>query len=514
MKLCRLSGVKFHAMSLVALALIANTASAQNNWNVASGNFGVGSNWDVGAVPGVIDEAFINNGGVATLSSGDFRMESLSVASASATTGTFNMTGGAIRASTYRFGESGTTTSSISGGSLLADSALFVGPNNGSGIGTLNISGSSTRVQSNDDFGVGRQGNGIVNQSGGEARAPFLFIGKYGTGVWNHSGGLLRQTGGDLEIGDGGNPSQTGNIGPRNGSMNITGGVVHVGGNFAIGNRSGTGTVNISGGALAVTGSDGGGSNIYVGRGMDWGTPGAGGPVEMRVTGGNAIIVGAGDFLMNPTQIASSSTLVAEITGTAHTTIRVAGNADITNGKLKVDLTGYNPVSGNSWTLLTAGADISAAVTTIDNMVAAGGFDQLAHAVPNTPGTLMGTFASTDFSLAPLTSGLSWNVSYANNSVTLSVTGTAIPTFTADFNKDGKVDGLDLTKWKSDYGVNANSDANGDLKSDGADFLAWQRQFGSGVPASPIVAAVPEPSSVILFAGAMVSLIARRRRSA
>jgi hypothetical protein len=39
----------------------------------------------------------------------------------------------------------------------------------------------------------------------------------------------------------------------------------------------------------------------------------------------------------------------------------------------------------------------------------------------------------------------------------------------ADFNHDGKVDGLDYLLWQRGAG-----DANGDSKTDGLDFLIWQ----------------------------------------
>lgn len=255
-------------------------------------------------------------------------------------------------------------------------------------------------------------------------------------------------------------------------------------------------------------------NDIYVGRGYQFdGYPvGFGGPTSLRVIGDDAIIIADGNFTMKGNDIAISSTLIAEITGSTHTTIKVAGDADISRGILKVDLTGYTPVSGNSWTILQAGADLTASKASIDAIVANGGFDPLTYSEPGFLGTLIGPFASVDYSLAPLTPGLSWNIAYNNNAVTLSVTGTA--SYAADFNHDGKVDGADLTKWKADFGVNANSDANGDGKSDGADFLKWQQQFGSGVPAAAAIGAVPEPAAIALLglAAMGVGAFARTRR--
>jgi hypothetical protein len=109
----------------------------------------------------------------------------------------------------------------------------------------------------------------------------------------------------------------------------------------------------------------------------------------------------------------------------------------------------------------------------------------------------------------------------ANGRVTLAVTGTGDDAFVgdhtvrgaydltltlggggfaADFNNDGKVNGLDLTAWKAAYGATQVGDADDDNDSDGADFLIWQRQFGSGTPSAAAVAAVPEPAGALLFA--------------
>jgi hypothetical protein len=88
----------------------------------------------------------------------------------------------------------------------------------------------------------------------------------------------------------------------------------------------------------------------------------------------------------------------------------------------------------------------------------------------------------------------------------------------ADFDNNGKVDGADLTVFKSSYNKNANADANGDGVSDGQDFLIWQRTFGNDATQSVVAlsasdlallgfsTAVPEPSAILLFAvGAFVA---------
>lgn len=96
----------------------------------------------------------------------------------------------------------------------------------------------------------------------------------------------------------------------------------------------------------------------------------------------------------------------------------------------------------------------------------------------------------------------------------LQFTPATAPSYSADFNGDGRVDGDDLIQWQGDFGPNPGSDSDGDGDSDGADFLAWQRQVGSGVPLQTANAAVPEPGTLALVAMAAVSWRRLRRRNA
>ena len=92
--------------------------------------------------------------------------------------------------------------------------------------------------------------------------------------------------------------------------------------------------------------------------------------------------------------------------------------------------------------------------------------------------------------------------------VAFAPTGAKIP---GDFTGNGMVDGDDLAKWKTDFGVGAGSDANGDNATDGADFLIWQRQYGQGATIAA-AASIPEPASLMLLSTASIAIVVASRR--
>ncbi len=86
---------------------------------------------------------------------------------------------------------------------------------------------------------------------------------------------------------------------------------------------------------------------------------------------------------------------------------------------------------------------------------------------------------------------------------------------TADFNKDGDVDGADFLIWQANFGTvtgatSNTGDANADGAVDGEDFLLWQAAFGgSGGEAATTI---PEPATAMLLAFCTVFLALRSRR--
>ena len=87
-----------------------------------------------------------------------------------------------------------------------------------------------------------------------------------------------------------------------------------------------------------------------------------------------------------------------------------------------------------------------------------------------------------------------------------------------DFDANDVVDAADLANWKANFGASgvathAQGDADGDRDVDGSDFLVWQRQLGSGAPASPSTASVPEPATLMLACVAALGMAETARRT-
>jgi hypothetical protein len=132
-----------------------------------------------------------------------------------------------------------------------------------------------------------------------------------------------------------------------------------------------------------------------------------------------------------------------------------------------------------------------------------------------------------------------WSISYtgnitwtdAGNSVVDSITGPGTGTDVvlmglssetvavddADFDGDSDVDGNDLLIWQRGVGVgnnNATGDADGNNIVNAADLAIWKTQFGDGPGGAGAASAVPEPAAGAMFATALLSLAAMRRRQA
>ncbi len=213
--------------------------------------------------------------------------------------------------------------------------------------------------------------------------------------------------------------------------------------------------------------------------------------VESTIFTNNAALAVAAEeksTILGNLALTSSSILDMQL-GNDYSHLWVTGDASL-GGTLSLSLApNYNPQSGDSFEILRSS-------------------------------NLTGTFSLEVMTTNP---GLLWDVDYVSDSVFVTFGVTAPPGSGADFNGDGIVDAGDVAIWKNNFGLGANpppvatqgdGDANGDGVVDGADFLLIQQQFGGPPPAVPAVAAVPEPSSILLALATFgLPLAVRRRRS-
>jgi hypothetical protein len=163
------------------------------------------------------------------------------------------------------------------------------------------------------------------------------------------------------------------------------------------------------------------------------------------------------------------------------------------------DFTGLVAAGETGWEIVAPTADaISELNLTSSTLFSEGG--KISLGTGYTPGAAEDAGLTFEYTLAGSDTTMFGFVQY--------VTG-----FSADFNNDDKVDGVDLSKWQGAFGVDASADADGDGDSDGADFLAWQQQHLSGVPLQATSEAVPEPSVWLLLTAGFPGLAMMRRRS-
>lgn len=135
------------------------------------------------------------------------------------------------------------------------------------------------------------------------------------------------------------------------------------------------------------------------------------------------------------------------------------------------------------------------------------------------PGTAKPVDPIMTFNDSTFTSGRAGIVHNENDDNTIGVfrfataQDTPLPDLVAgDYDCDRDVDGADFLLWQRDFGstINLAADGNGDLVVDGLDLDVWKASFGASATAA--IAAVPEPSSLVLLATAALGACFRKRR--
>jgi fibronectin-binding autotransporter adhesin len=434
---------------------------------------GSGSTWtNIGAL-------FVGQNGKATLNISNNGLVTATATSISSNS-QINVTSGGRLAVTGNLTVNGTGNVTASSGGRIEAGNVFVAPSGGTA--TLTIAGPNTAfVQSGAstitighptigtaainvrDGGVISSGNGAITIN---AAGAMLLDGAASAGTFNANGNMTVH--GTLQVGNS-SPGVGGALNINAGLM-INGGGVHLSSGVldaaAIEFANG-GTFDFDGGTLHIDDFQ----NNLINQG---GTLAPGHSV------GHTKIIG------NYTQL-GAATMAIEIGGVISgqwDTISVTGNA-ILDGTLQVALlNGFQPVLGNSFTILT---------TTFGNV--GGKFD-------------------TD--PLPINAGLAFDVIYNSRSVVLQVVeATGLP---GDYNEDGTVGAADYIVWRKNVGAPTinNRDPNGIGVIGQADYNFWRLHFGEtsasgAAPISSASGAVPEPTSQRMLTLAILAIFSRRR---
>ena len=236
------SFVRFVGIAAAVLLLMSSPpARADITWNVASGDWSSGGNWNGGVVPTSTDTADICNGGTATITQTGAMCYEVVLS-----TGTVEMTGGSLAVSNFAYVGCYTTGNfTQSGGTNSISTGLYVGYEPGSS-GTYNLSGSGL-LSAGWYEQVGLYGAGTFTQSGGTNNiSSELYLSYFpgSSGTYNLYGSGLLSTGG-VSVGE----YATGNFTQSGGTNTIS--TFLALGEYAGGN----GTYSLSGGQLSITGT-------------------------------------------------------------------------------------------------------------------------------------------------------------------------------------------------------------------------------------------------------------------
>jgi T5SS/PEP-CTERM-associated repeat protein/autotransporter-associated beta strand protein len=391
-------------------------------------------------------------------------------------------------------GEGSVTVSA--GGHLQADVELLVN-RFAEGNATLTVTGPGSMVTTGGNLRVADEGSGIFQiAAGGVANSESGYLAPnaataqatvsiLGAGsAWNIAGSLDVGGLGDatLTVGDGGLLST---------------GFAYVGGY----NTSGSGAATVSGANSLWTLNN----SLLVGQL---------GPGQLRIENGGHVSASGGLEIESMGQLIGDGSIQAQVFNNGSVTPGGASGAmsidgDYTQagmGSLRVNIG-----SAMSFSRLDVSGEVALAgvltVTLAQGYVPSG---QQSFDILDWDGGLTGTFDSIEF---PTLGGLlTWDDSQLYTAGILSVTGSVLD---ADFDEDGDVDGNDLTKWESGFGMSSaashtSGDADSDQDVDGRDFLVWQQQTG----VAPPVTSTPEPTATSLIAIGILAAAASAGRNA
>ena len=204
--------------------------------------------------------------------------------------------------------------------------------------------------------------------------------------------------------------------------------------------------------------------------------------------GGSLFVLSGSESLLIGDLTFTGSSVLGLTAGPAAGTLDVTGMADLAGALLTLDYSaGVTPTNGDTYQIFQA----------------AGG-------IMNFPGTPMVP--------VPVSDGIRlWDVAQVGfDTLIATFNGALANPMGSDFNGDGVVDQLDIAIWQNNFPIaggagktQGDSDNDGDV--DGADFLKIQLEFG--LPPTFPIAAVPEPSTLVLALLTLVGCPRRRRLS-
>src|SRR5690349_17855291 len=106
---------------MLGVCLAQSALATDYFWNVGNGSYNVGTSWNPNGVPGIFDNAFVNNGGTSNVVGTLNDLTNLSVGSLAGSSGTLNISGGSdLAVESAHFGDVGTAIGSITNSSLRA----------------------------------------------------------------------------------------------------------------------------------------------------------------------------------------------------------------------------------------------------------------------------------------------------------------------------------------------------------------------------------------------------------
>ena len=364
-------------------------------------------------------------------------------------TGVFNQTGGtvSVTGSLNLGNQGGSGTYNLSAGTLSLGAGLHdLGYTTGShsaGSGTLNVSGgvleltdAGSHLILGDSDGDGNEGAGVLTQTGGVVRisAGDLSLSSRGNGTYNLNGGTLEVGGSGLQAFYAGAGTGTGTA-----AFNLGGGTIKVIGSSLVTTVAATlatgttSTVNTNGFDATLSG-------LFTGQGGLTKT----GSGTLFLTGASdysgATTVSTGTLHVDGSLTNTGISVASGATFTGHGTVHdlsILGGGNLVQGGTagELSVTGNLTLATTSYTLLGIASDSSYDRITVDGTLFAGGvldvqflggFDPLSGASFDLfDGAFSGTFS--DVWLPALDSGLEWNTSNLYASGVISVETTPIP---------------------------------------------------------------------------------------